>query len=551
MVISMTIVTLLVSIEPKVKAKIINLLFQAKYNLAINIVLILVFIYLGQVVMEAVKYRILTKVDCNVCKDIRSDLFSRILNFPIKVFDNTEIGELLSRMNNDIEDISNVFANYAISLLDSLFVVIFIGVSMINLNVYLFLIILATFPITLGIFKWSGKKIKKEISLYKQFNDQSYGLETQCFSGIREIVSLGIRDKMENKLGIILDKVTNQAIRSQYISIKGNMLVQAVNYIDMVIFILIAIFLISLGKIGIEEFITFLSYSILFSNSLSSLTKINAVIQKLIVSLRRIYDLSNNLNFSISSFGNKDIPKGEKEVMLKNVSFRYNNENVINNINISFNGYGKYVIVGESGSGKSTIFNLLLRFYDSYDGEILINKINVREISEMSLRNNVSVVRQEPYLFNSSIKDNLLLGNSSSDMNEIERVCSICNIHKFIMSLPNKYDTIVCEGGVGLSVGQKQRIAIARALLRKTPILLLDEITSALDNDTEESINELINYISKDHVVIIITHRLKGLSNAKSIFIINHGQIVESGSHKELMNHNSIYRNLFLKGRSN
>lgn len=551
MVISMTIVTLLVSIEPKVKAKIINLLFQAKYNLAINIVLILVFIYLGQVVMEAVKYRILTKVDCNVCKDIRSDLFSRILNFPIKVFDNTEIGELLSRMNNDIEDISNVFANYAISLLDSLFVVIFIGVSMINLNVYLFLIILATFPITLGIFKWSGKKIKKEISLYKQFNDQSYGLETQCFSGIREIVSLGIRDKMENKLGIILDKVTNQAIRSQYISIKGNMLVQAVNYIDMVIFILIAIFLISLGKIGIEEFITFLSYSILFSNSLSSLTKINAVIQKLIVSLRRIYDLSNNLNFSISSFGNKDISKGEKEVMLKNVSFGYNNENVINNINISFNGYGKYVIVGESGSGKSTIFNLLLRFYDSYDGEILINKINVREISEMSLRNNVSVVRQEPYLFNSSIKDNLLLGNSSSDMNEIERVCSICNIHKFIMSLPNKYDTIVCEGGVGLSVGQKQRIAIARALLRKTPILLLDEITSALDNDTEESINELINYISKDHVVIIITHRLKGLSNAKSIFIINHGQIVESGSHKELMNHNSIYRNLFLKGRSN
>ena len=237
--------------------------------------------------------------------------------------------------------------------------------------------------------------------------------------------------------------------------------------------------------------------------------------------------------------------------MLKNVSFGYNNENVINNINISFNGYGKYVIVGESGSGKSTLFNLLLRFYDSYDGEILINKINVREISEMSLRNNVSVVRQEPYLFNSSIKDNLLLGNSSSDMNEIERVCSICNIHKFIMSLPNKYDTIVCEGGVGLSVGQKQRIAIARALLRKTPILLLDEITSALDNDTEESINELINYISKDHVVIIITHRLKGLSNAKSIFIINHGQIVESGSHKELMNHNSIYRNLFLKGRSN
>jgi len=547
----MTIVTLLVSIEPKVKARMINLLFQSKYNLAINMVLLLVVIYLGQVLMEAFKLRMLTKVDCSVCKDIRNDLFSKILNFPIQVFDNTETGELLSRMNNDIEDISNVFANYSISLLDSLFVVIFIGAAMISLNIYLFLIIIATFPITLGIFKWSGKKVKKEILLYKQFNDQCYGIETQCFSGIREIVSLGIRGKMEKRLGTILDKATNQAIKSQYITIKGNMLVQAVNYLDMIIFIFIAIFLISIGKIDIEGFITFLSYSILFSNSLSSLTKINAVIQKLIVSLKRIYDLNNNLNFNTNIFGNKDIHKEEKKIELKNVSFSYNDKNVISNLNISFNGFGKYVIVGESGSGKSTIFNLLLRFYDNYDGEILINEVNIREMSEISLRNNISVVRQEPYLFNLSIKDNLLLGNSCSDMNEIEHVCSICNIHKFIMSLPNNYDTVVSEGGVGLSVGQKQRIAIARALLRRTSILLLDEITSALDNDTEESINELINYISIDHIVIVITHRLKGVFNAKSIFLINQGQIIESGSHKELMSYESLYRNLYLKGRAN
>ncbi|HCO74584.1 MAG TPA: hypothetical protein DIT16_06980 [Clostridium sp.] len=551
MIIFMTIVTLLVSIEPKVKARMINLLFQSKYNLAINMVLLLVVIYLGQVLMEAFKLRMLTKVDCSVCKDIRNDLFSKILNFPIQVFDNTETGELLSRMNNDIEDISNVFANYSISLLDSLFVVIFIGAAMISLNIYLFLIIIATFPITLGIFKWSGKKVKKEILLYKQFNDQCYGIETQCFSGIREIVSLGIRGKMEKRLGTILDKATNQAIKSQYITIKGNMLVQAVNYLDMIIFIFIAIFLISIGKIDIEGFITFLSYSILFSNSLSSLTKINAVIQKLIVSLKRIYDLNNNLNFNTNIFGNKDIHKEEKKIELKNVSFSYNDKNVISNLNISFNGFGKYVIVGESGSGKSTIFNLLLRFYDNYDGEILINEINIREMSEISLRNNISVVRQEPYLFNLSIKDNLLLGNSCSDMNEIEHVCSICNIHKFIMSLPNNYDTVVSEGGVGLSVGQKQRIAIARALLRRTSILLLDEITSALDNDTEESINELINYISIDHIVIVITHRLKGVFNAKSIFLINQGQIIESGSHKELMSYESLYRNLYLKGRAN
>ncbi len=551
MIIFMTIVTLLVSIEPKVKARMINLLFQSKYNLAINMVLLLVVIYLGQVLMEAFKLRMLTKVDCSVCKDIRNDLFSKILNFPIQVFDNTETGELLSRMNNDIEDISNVFANYSISLLDSLFVVIFIGAAMISLNIYLFLIIIATFPITLGIFKWSGKKVKKEILLYKQFNDQCYGIETQCFSGIREIVSLGIRGKMEKRLGTILDKATNQAIKSQYITIKGNMLVQAVNYLDMIIFIFIAIFLISIGKIDIEGFITFLSYSILFSNSLSSLTKINAVIQKLIVSLKRIYDLNNNLNFNTNIFGNKDIHKEEKKIELKNVSFSYNDKNVISNLNISFNGFGKYVIVGESGSGKSTIFNLLLRFYDNYDGEILINEVNIREMSEISLRNNISVVRQEPYLFNLSIKDNLLLGNSCSDMNEIEHVCSICNIHKFIMSLPNNYDTVVSEGGVGLSVGQKQRIAIARALLRRTSILLLDEITSALDNDTEESINELINYISIDHIVIVITHRLKGVFNAKSIFLINQGQIIESGSHKELMSYESLYRNLYLKGRAN
>jgi len=214
-------------------------------------------------------------------------------------------------------------------------------------------------------------------------------------------------------------------------------------------------------------------------------------------------------------------------------------------LNITQNG--KFVIVGESGSGKSTLFNLLLRLYDNYQGEIFIDDINIRDLDELTIRNNISVVMQEPYLFSLSIKDNITLGNSEIGLSEIQRVCEMCDIHDFIAKLPKGYETLINEGGIGISVGQKQRIAIARALLKKSSIILFDEITSALDNESQDVINKLIDFIAKDHTVIIITHRLNGIENADKIIVMENGKIVGSGTHENLIKDNQRYIELFSK----
>ncbi|MEG0308263.1 MAG: ABC transporter ATP-binding protein [Clostridium sp.] len=548
MLVMMLLITLLVAFEPMMRAKLINNLFSLKYREGMKIVFVIAIIYILQIVISNIRYVLLTNVDASICNDLKKEAFSEILDLPIKAFDDIKKGEILSRMNGDVEEISNLFVNYSMSLIESILVMLFIGMTMIRLNIYLFLIVVITFPITYNIFKFSGVKIRKQGELYKSINDKCYGKAQQCFSGIREVVSLGIKKKMKNEMNDVLKASSNQAVKMQYTNIKANAIVQAVNNIDTIVFIMIGVILISKGKINVEVFIIFLSYSTMFSNSLADLTRVNTVVQMFLVSLERIYSLNNNLYYETVKFGNINKVKLEGDIRFESVSFGYlNNQSIIKDINFEIKKVGKIAIVGESGSGKSTIFNLLLRFYNNYKGEIFIDGINIEELSESTIRNNIAVVMQEPYLFNLSIKDNLSLCKSKINLYEIQEVCKICNIHDFIIKLPNGYETVVSEGGIGLSVGQKQRIAIARALLKKASIILFDEITSALDNESQDIINELVDYVAKEHTVIMITHRLDGIANSDKIIVLDNGRIVGNGTHEKLMTDNIKYIELFSK----
>lgn len=548
MLISMILVAILVALEPSIRAKLINNMFLAEYSSSINIILLILIIYILQIIFNNIRYKLVTDIDVDICNDVKKETFSQIMELPIEAFDKIETGEFLSRMNGDIEELSNLFVNYSISVIDSALVIIFIGISMIKLNIFLFLIVVITFPITYKLFEVFGKKIRKQGQVYKNLNDKCYGKVQQCFAGVREIISLGMKGKIKNHINGILDNSNEQARRLQYINIKSNALVQGINNLDSIIFMIVAIFLISKGVLDVEEFITFLSYSIIFSNSLVDLTRINTIIQKVLVSLDRLYDLNNTFNYNPIKFGNISKQKLEGNIIFDNLTFGYiSNHNIINKIDLNITQTGKFVIVGESGAGKSTLFNLLLRLYDNYQGEIFIDNVNIRELDELTIRNNISVVMQEPYLFSLSIKDNITLGNSEIGLTEIQRVCKMCNIHDFIIKLPKGYETLINEGGIGLSVGQKQRIAIARAILKKSSILLFDEITSALDNESQDAVNKLIDLISKDHTVIIITHRLNGVENADKIIVMDSGKIVGIGTHENLIKDSKRYIELFSK----
>ena len=264
---------------------------------------------------------------------------------------------------------------------------------------------------------------------------------------------------------------------------------------------------------------------------------------------QKIREILKNKLYQDESFGNIELNNPKGYITFNNVEFKYysNEDYTLNNLNLNLEPHKKIAIVGKSGNGKSTIFNLLCRYFDPTNGSISIDNINILDLTEKSLRSNISIIRQSPFLFNISIIDNFRLVKENATLKEIKEVCQKAYIHDYIMSLPKQYNTIIGEGGVNLSGGQKQRIAIARTLLLNTQIILFDEATSALDNESQEYIKKTIDNLTKDHTIIIVAHRLSTIIDADIIHIIDKGTLVASGTHQELLKTNEIYQTLYQK----
>ncbi len=274
---------------------------------------------------------------------------------------------------------------------------------------------------------------------------------------------------------------------------------------------------------------------------------------KVAVSLKRIDELVNNRIYDDEKFGDKELKKTKGYIEFKDVKFRYREDEdyTLKGLSLTIEPNKKVAIVGRSGNGKSTIFNLLLRYFDASLGEILIDGINIKDLTEKSLRSNISIIRQTPFLFNVSILDNFKYVKKNVTLKQVREVCKKAYIDDYIMSLPNGYNTIVGEGGVNLSGGQKQRIAIARTLLLNTKIILFDEATSALDNESQEYIKKTIDSLVKDHTIIIVAHRLSTIVDADVINVIDKGKLAASGKHKDLLNKSTVYNRLYTNESSN
>ena len=256
----------------------------------------------------------------------------------------------------------------------------------------------------------------------------------------------------------------------------------------------------------------------------------------------------NNKLYEDEKYGKESINDEKCEIEFKNVKFKYrkeDNDYILNGLSMKLEPNKKIAIVGKSGNGKSTLFNLLLRYFDCTKGSIKINGIDIKSLSEKSLRNNISVIRQSPYLFNTTILENFKVVKEDITLEEVRDVCKKAYIDDYIMSLPNQYDTLIGEGGVNLSGGQKQRIAIARTLLKNTKVILFDEATSALDNESQEYIKKTIDDLVKTHTIIIVAHRLSTIMDADEIYVIDKGKVSASGTHDELMKKSVIYKNLY------
>jgi len=278
-----------------------------------------------------------------------------------------------------------------------------------------------------------------------------------------------------------------------------------------------------------------------------SVTNISTNFQTLVVSAERIMELLDNTLYKDIKFGNIN-KKVNGYIKFNNVTFKYSDDesNILDKFNLEIEPNKVTALVGRSGGGKSTIFNLLLRYFDPQIGEVLIDDINILDFTEKSLSQNIAIIRQEPFLFNLSILDNFKIIDSKITLKKVREYCKLSEIDDYIMSLPNKYNTLIGEGGINLSGGQKQRLAIARALMKESKILLLDEATSALDNVNQEKIKKVIFKLSKNHTVLIVAHRLSTIIDADRICLLENGKVKISGTHNYLLKNSKDYKKLYL-----
>ena len=314
-----------------------------------------------------------------------------------------------------------------------------------------------------------------------------------------------------------------------------------------VIVMLYSIYLLTKNEIDGALIIIIYMYHYRVINLTASIGSVYKIIKEINLNIKNIQDILNNPEYPKEKFGNKSKKYFNGNIKFQNVSFKYEQNMILKDMNFEIKPNSTIGFVGKSGSGKTTIFNLISKLYTADNGEILIDNVNINNYTESTIRGNISVITQEPYIFNMSIKDNIKIVKPSITDEELIEKCKMAELHEYIEKLPNKYDTIVGENGVILSGGLKQRLAIARALVKKSEIILLDEATSSLDNELQENVMKAIKNINKEYTILIIAHRLSTIVDCDKIIVIDEGKIKGYDTHENLMKNNEIYQKLYQK----
>ena len=477
---------------------------------------------------------------------MQEDLAKEILNIKVKEIDKNTSGLFIDRLNRDTEEISNIFVDY-ISAISSVIsnVGVLLAVFLLNKAIFIYSVITSIL-----LFVIDKKGINRQNDIYKsvrKLREKKTGLISEVVRGMRDIKVLNANDTMLNQMSDKIEKTTKEQIHALNIGFFYNYIRRNLNALFDFIYIILCCYLMDKSLITIPSLIIAYNYQYKIKNLLSSFVRVIEINKDFELAANRVYEIIYDNKFEKEKFGNKNIKKLNGNIIFNNVSFSYDDIVILKKMNFEIKANERVAFVGKSGAGKTTIFNLITKLYDINDGEILLDGMNINNLSRSAIRDNMSIITQSPYIFNFSIKENLLLAKKDATMNEIRIACKAACIDDYIESLPDGYDTIVGENGVILSGGQKQRIAIARALLMKTEIILFDEATSALDNETQSKIQEAIDNLKGKYTILIVAHRLSTVIDCDKIFVVDNGKIVATGTHNELLESCNFYKKLYSK----
>jgi ATP-binding cassette subfamily B protein/subfamily B ATP-binding cassette protein MsbA len=502
--------------------------------------------FLGRNVLSGARVRLNNLLEQRVIYDLRREVYGKLQALSVRYYDQRSTGELVSRVTNDTSNLERIF-------IDGVEALVMAGLTLIGVTVILFtmhwrLALLALIPIPLLIVG-ATFFTRRVHGLYRAIRHESGRLNAVLqdnLSGIREILAFNRQAHEAERFNTHSRAYCREQLRVSrvwslysptmiFVGSIGTLLVLGFGARDVVA-----------GAMTLGELVAFLSYLALFYVPINQIHSVNHMLQHALASGERVFEVLDAVPEVVEAPAAHVLPRSRGEVAFEGVSFGYRPDvTVLHDVEFRVAPGERVAVVGPSGAGKSTIIKLLLRFYDVGAGRVTVDGWDVRELTLASLRDQIGMVAQEPFLFNGTVRENLAYGRLEAGDEEVEAAARAAHAHEFIAAMPEGYQTLIGERGVKLSGGQKQRLAIARALLKDPPMIILDEATSNIDSETEVQIQDALDRLIVDRTTLIIAHRLSTLRSVDRIIVLDRGRIVETGRHDELLERRGLYATLY------
>ncbi len=536
-----TLISILNVISPMLVGTIIDRIVEIKWQEFIKYLLYLGIIYLLIYVLSYLQNKFLSKFVTDIQYKIRKELFEKITNLKIKELDKSESGDILNSFSIDIENISIGIMQGVPKIINGITTVLILGIIMLKINVYLALIVIAIAPIMYCVSRFvtksTNKFFKERANIIGKLNNNS-----EEFVTYQELIKDFNYEKYRiNEFNKINQELYKTGVKAQFYSSLTNPSTRIVSNLAYIIVGIVGTVLMIKNQVTIGNISSFLMYTNIFNRPFNEITSILTEIQTAKASFNRIQEFM--IKDEEENIGKEEI-SFNGDIEFKDVEFSYTENKFIEKFNLKVKNGEKIAIVGRTGAGKTTIINMILRFYDIKNGEILIDGVNIKNIDLKCLRRNIGIVLQDTKLFTGTVSENIRYGMNNISNEEIKRVARLANADSFINKLPQKYDTIINNDV--LSAGEIQLITIARAMLRNPKILILDEATSNVDLVTENKIQNSMLELMKNRTTFIIAHRLSTIKNADRIIYLENGNIMEQGTHKELMDKKGKYYQMYV-----
>ncbi|MFC2511118.1 MAG: ABC transporter ATP-binding protein [Candidatus Nanoperiomorbus sp.] len=505
---------------------------------------------LFQNILNYIDQYVYVKLFIQIMTKLRMELTREALKLEVREIDKATTGLFITRINGDANDVSYVLGE-GISEITAVLTRVGVMGAIFVVNKYMFIYALITALVTYAI-KRRGMKREYEIKRKtRKLEEKMTGLTSEMMRGVRDIKVLNAGTTVLSKMSERIDQTNRGNFKERSTRWRHWLVADSLETLLGFLFVVLAVVLLRHNLITIPIIVIIFNYRNEITGLVTNITWLIDYAEQFNLAADRVYEVIDNKVFDKEKFGDIGLDHLEGKIEFDQVSFSYDHDDhkrpILDRISFTVRPNERVAFVGRSGAGKTTIFNLITRLYHADSGTIKLDGYDIESLTRDSIRDNMSIITQSPYIFNFSIKDNLLIAKPGASMREIRSVCQAACIDDYIMSLPEGYETMLGEGGVILSGGQRQRLAIARALLKKTEVILFDEATSALDNETQEQIQRAIGNLQGEYTILIVAHRLSTVIDSDRIFVVDKGKIVASGTHQELLRSCQFYHDLYRK----